>query len=332
MRRVIAAAAIVAATLMPLALPADAKTAPLVSFITPSNGATVASPVEVALKVTGLQLAPAGSLNKPGFGHVHILIDQTPPAIRSFLPTNDPNVVHFGQAPLDARAIDLTDGPHTLYAVLGDSDHLVIAHQPSKITITVAPGVHAIGPLPSACAEVARGNGDVRIAFPTDGGLVQGTIASTCLFPTNGGQCVWAETAFRRINGTFASDTQAITAEALGYSTRQLKQGSAQTCGANSTAGLARQSFTGSYDGTTVTGSLGRVALTLATADAVPFSPPAALASPAGATGAAASTAVHKKWQDHLKDYLPFIVAAGILIGAASYIIQNRQRPTTPAP
>ena len=290
---------------------------PTVSFATPHDGDTVAGPaVEIGLDVTNFTLQPAGTTTQDGKGHAHILIDETPPGPRAFMPTNDPGIVHMGTPPLDGRAIELTAGKHTLYAVLGDSDHLVVNQQPAKITIVVAPGFRAQGPLAQACAEVARGTGDVRLVFPVAGGAVQGTISSKCAFSTNSGACVWTDESFRRAIGTFNPAQAAIAGTASGQNTRHLEKGSRGKCGPDRTTALAQENFQAAASGTTVRGVFGRSEFSL-TAD-----PSTRLAHPTAVAATQSSGGGSKKRSPLV--YLPFVGAALLLAGAVAYVLQTR--------
>jgi hypothetical protein len=324
MRTLLAAALVAFVSLFPAAgvQPATAAGQPQIVFVTPQDGTTVAGPVEVAIAVNNFTLVPAGSQTKDGLGHAHVLVDTEPPAPRSFLPTNDPSIIHMGAPPFETRAIDLSPGQHTLYAVLGDSDHLVVANQqPAKVTITVAPGLRFQGPLDQACAsDVSRGAGEVRIAFPVTGGALQGTVTSTCGFVTDGGKCEWTDAAFRRVNGTFDLEQKSLKGTASGFTSRQLKAGSRKSCGADQTTALSAQPFAAEIQNQAVQGTLGRSTFTLALDESSRLaSPPAtALASASGGGGG------RSPWA-----YAPFGGAALLLIGAGYYAAKNRPQPQT---
>ena len=320
MRRVIAAAVVAFAPLVGLlATPARAADGPpRIVFATPQDGTTVAGPVEVAVTVTNFELIPAGSVTQKGKGHAHVLIDEEPPAPRTFLPTNDPNIVHMGTAPLESRSIDMTPGEHTLYAVLGDSDHLVVENQqPAKITITVAPGLRAKGPLPNACADVAKGQGDVRVVFPLVDGAIQGTVASSCGFVTDGGKCQWQDLAFRRITGTFSLEDRALAGTATGITSRQLRAGSRKSCGGDTSSALSPQIFAATVNEQGLQGTLGRspIVLQLDPQTRLAQAPP-----PPATTGGGGG----RSWQD----YWPFAAAVVLLLGAGYYAATNRPPQT----
>ena len=110
-----------------------------VFFVAPQDGATVSSPVKVAMGVEGVEIAPAGT-DKPATGHHHILIDADLPKgeqAKSPLPM-DEHVKHFGKGQTETE-LTLAPGKHTLQLVVGDGNH--IPYDPAlasgKIAITV---------------------------------------------------------------------------------------------------------------------------------------------------------------------------------------------------
>ena len=91
-----------------------------VSFAAPRDGATVASPVKVAMKVKGMYARPAGELIE-GTGHYHLIIDG------SFIPEGetvpkDATHLHFGKGQSEAE-IELSPGEHTLTLQFADGEH-----------------------------------------------------------------------------------------------------------------------------------------------------------------------------------------------------------------
>ncbi len=105
-------------------------------IVSPSDGATVASPVHVVFGLEGMGVAPAG-VDKPMTGHHHILIDADLETPDRPIPADDRHV-HFGGGQTETT-LDLAPGTHTLQLVLGDHNH--VPHDPPvvsrKITITV---------------------------------------------------------------------------------------------------------------------------------------------------------------------------------------------------
>ena len=121
-----------AADLPRTASPADAK----VYFISPKNGATVHGPVTVRFGLSGMGVAPAGTVAE-NTGHHHLIVDAPLPAMDQPLPKDDTHL-HFGKGQTET-VLTLKPGKHTLQLVLGDSNH--IPHDPpvtsEKITIWV---------------------------------------------------------------------------------------------------------------------------------------------------------------------------------------------------
>lgn len=113
--------------------PAGAK----VYFISPAADATVSNPVTVQFGLSGMGIAPAGTV-KENTGHHHLLVDVAElPAMDMPLP-NDANHRHFGGGQTEIT-LELPPGKHTLQLVLGDANH--IPHDPpvlsEKITVEV---------------------------------------------------------------------------------------------------------------------------------------------------------------------------------------------------
>lgn len=122
----------VAAGLPRSTAPADAQ----LYFISPQDGATVASPLTVRFGLRGMGVAPAGiAMEKTG--HHHLLIDVGLPSFDRPIPS-DAQHVHFGKGQTEAE-IELVPGTHRLQLLLGD--HLHVPHDPpvmsERITITV---------------------------------------------------------------------------------------------------------------------------------------------------------------------------------------------------
>ena len=107
-----------------------------VYFITPTNGATVSSPVAIKFGLRGMGVAPAG-VERDGTGHHHLLIDTDVPALDLPIPA-DKHHVHFGGGQTETT-VELAPGEHTLQLLLADHRH--VPHDPAicsdKITITV---------------------------------------------------------------------------------------------------------------------------------------------------------------------------------------------------
>ncbi len=107
-----------------------------VFFITPSDGDTVPSPVQLEFGVSEMELAPSGD-DRPNSGHHHIIIDHDLPNLSLPVPA-DAQRIHFGDARSQTE-LDLAPGQHTLQLLF--ADHLHIPHDPplfsEQISITV---------------------------------------------------------------------------------------------------------------------------------------------------------------------------------------------------
>ncbi len=107
-----------------------------VFFITPEDGATVSSPVNVEFGIDGMDVVPAG-VNEAHSGHHHLLVDTGLPELGLPIPA-DSSHIHFGDGSTSTE-LTLDPGEHTLQLLLGD--HLHIPHEPpvasQTITITV---------------------------------------------------------------------------------------------------------------------------------------------------------------------------------------------------
>jgi hypothetical protein len=108
-----------------------------VYFISPENGAKVASPVVVRFGLREMGVAPAG-VAQPQTGHHHLIVDAEVPPTGLPIPKND-HYLHFGGGQTEV-SLPLAPGKHTLQLLLGDHNH--VPHDPpvvsERITIEVA--------------------------------------------------------------------------------------------------------------------------------------------------------------------------------------------------
>lgn len=108
-----------------------------VYIIAPKNGDMVSAPVRVQFGLKGMGVAPAGTETE-GTGHHHLVIDKDAPPLNTYLPIDDPQVMHFGKGQTEVE-LKLAPGKHTLQLVFADKDHK--PHAPpvvsERITITV---------------------------------------------------------------------------------------------------------------------------------------------------------------------------------------------------
>jgi hypothetical protein len=142
-------AALAAALLLLLLLPAGAAQAAetgrvqapegaRVYFISPQDGETVKSPVTVRMGLEGLE-AVAVSVDRPGTGHHHLLVDLDVSAVDldKSLPFTE-QTRHFGGGQTEGT-FELKPGTHTLQLLFMNARH--VSFDPplvsEKITITV---------------------------------------------------------------------------------------------------------------------------------------------------------------------------------------------------
>ena len=109
------------------------------SFVSPSDGDTVASPFTVVLAAEGVELTPAGP-PAVGEGHLHVMADigcyDTGAVIPG--PSEDDEAegrFHLGDGS-DSREIDLEPGTYELCVQLGDGVHQAFGAT-ETITVTV---------------------------------------------------------------------------------------------------------------------------------------------------------------------------------------------------
>ena len=98
-----------------------------VYIISPMNGETLTSPVNVKFGLSGMGVAPAG-FEKANTGHHHLIVNGSLPEMG--MPMGK-GVKHFGGGQTETT-LELKPGKHTLQLVLGD--HLHIPHNPPVIS------------------------------------------------------------------------------------------------------------------------------------------------------------------------------------------------------
>ena len=92
-----------------------------VYIISPKDGETVTDLVKVQFGLLGMGVAPAG-IDADLTGHHHLVVDRDTPPLDDYLPTGNPQVIHFGKGQTETELV-LEPGEHTLQLVLGDKDH-----------------------------------------------------------------------------------------------------------------------------------------------------------------------------------------------------------------
>ena len=109
---------------------------PRVFFTSPSDGATVTSPVKITMDAANFIVEPAGAV-KPGAGHLHIMVDTDAIPVGQVVPKDEKHN-HYGQGQKEAE-LTLSPGTHTLLLQGTDGAHVALpgAGMTQKITVTV---------------------------------------------------------------------------------------------------------------------------------------------------------------------------------------------------
>ncbi len=106
-----------------------------VYIISPVDGETISGPVHILFGLSGMGVAPAGTVRE-NTGHHHLLIDGE--ALPTAGQAMGKDLKHFGGGQTETK-VELPKGKHTLQLILGN--HLHIPHNPpvvsEEITIIV---------------------------------------------------------------------------------------------------------------------------------------------------------------------------------------------------
>ncbi len=111
---------------------------PTVGFVSPTDGATVSSPVSMEFIVSNLNISPVPAeveTPRQGMGHHHVGIDTECLAVGEAIPKADP-WVHFGDGSKVFETL-LPAGSHTLTLQIGDDMHVTQDGLCTTISITV---------------------------------------------------------------------------------------------------------------------------------------------------------------------------------------------------
>ncbi len=109
------------------------------TFVTPEDGDTVESPVELEGEVEGIELAPAGEA-VVGEGHLHVLVDHEGFEEGETIPGPAPEaeedgIYHWGDGQSEGE-IELEPGEYDLTLIIADGPHRAYG-ETDEITITV---------------------------------------------------------------------------------------------------------------------------------------------------------------------------------------------------
>jgi hypothetical protein len=112
-----------AAALLPGGAPAQAKPgAAKVKITSPTNGATVTTPVKITLTAIGVEIVPA-TVERPGTGHHHLFVDHDVTPVNDTIPRGVTGILHLGRGQTEFVLDSLKPGPHRVIAVVADSKH-----------------------------------------------------------------------------------------------------------------------------------------------------------------------------------------------------------------
>ena len=97
-----------------------------VEITSPTNGATVSSPVKLVLKATGVEIVPAAD-ERPGTGHHHLFVDHDVTVVNDTIPRGVTGILHLGRGQtefvFDSTTTVLKPGSHRIIAVVADWHH-----------------------------------------------------------------------------------------------------------------------------------------------------------------------------------------------------------------
>ncbi|MGH2583642.1 MAG: DUF4399 domain-containing protein [Dehalococcoidia bacterium] len=148
---------------------AGAQQGASIKITEPAAGATVASPVTLAVDIQGVPVKAAAE-GDPNAFHYHALVDVDPSTVLvpgQPIPTGQSNIIHTADPNLTLP--DLAPGQHTVVAVLTRTDHVPLSPTvQDRITFTVGtpgtggpgtggPGAAASGQTPVAAPRVGTG-------------------------------------------------------------------------------------------------------------------------------------------------------------------------------
>ncbi len=124
----------------------------------PTNGATVAAPVNLSVAISGVTVKPA-SAGDPSAFHCHIFIDVDPATVvqpGQPIPTGRADIIHT--ADMTVPLSDLAPGPHTVWVVLTRTDHVPLSPTvQDRVQFTVTAGQATPSGAPRVGTGIATG-------------------------------------------------------------------------------------------------------------------------------------------------------------------------------
>jgi len=94
-----------------------------VYFVTPNEGDTVSSPIEVIMAASGVEIEPAGDIRENA-GHLHILVN-TEFIVPGEVIVNDETHLHYGKAQTETT-LELEPGEYVLRLQLANGAHIAL--------------------------------------------------------------------------------------------------------------------------------------------------------------------------------------------------------------
>lgn len=111
-----------------------AKAKAAVEITSPSDGATVSSPVKVTMAASNFTIEPVAA-PRDGAGHFHVMVDTACLPAGQPIPVETAGYNHFGKAQTET-SLDLAPGRHTLCLQAGNGTHTAL-DLTDQITVTV---------------------------------------------------------------------------------------------------------------------------------------------------------------------------------------------------
>lgn len=127
-----------------------------VEITAPEDGTSIeGNVVEVALDVSGIEIAADDDSGDGDTGLFHVFVDRDPVAPGEAIPTGDPAVVQTATNPIQLTGLSV--GRHRLVVVLGDKDRKRIGDAVAETAVDVkGPSVDMTGPVTAQAGKVIQ--------------------------------------------------------------------------------------------------------------------------------------------------------------------------------
>ena len=94
-----------------------------VTITSPQNGDTVAGPVRVIMRATGVQITPT-TVERAGTAHHHLFVDHDLTWLSDTIPMGSPGILHLSDGKTEYVLEGLAPGRHRVIAMLADWRHV----------------------------------------------------------------------------------------------------------------------------------------------------------------------------------------------------------------